>query len=475
MSDTLAQRYEPGHVLAGKYRLERELGAGGMGAVFVATNTLLDAPVAIKVLHASATPRPDLTKRFLLEARAAAQVRHPNIVGILDVGEDEASGALFIVQEYLQGTDLRRHLARVGPMSPREALDVLIPVMRALAFAHSRGVIHRDLKPDNIVLAETPEGTVPTLIDFGIAKVLDPENQGAGLTSTMQVLGTPYFMSPEQASGDRAIDARADVWSLGVVLYHLLTQRYPHEGPTINLVISRIIVGSPTPITTYAPDLPPCVVDLVGRALVDDPDRRFPSMDVFAREARVCLAALDHEPPPRRDDVTPASPSPPRTAPAAAVTVPHRARAVPPATTVAETPSTTLSAPPSTTLSEVPSRPRPIWMAVAAAIVVAAAGGYFAMRQRPPAPRAEPTTAVPVDTPATPPEPAPPPVVPVTPVVVAVPPVAAVEDAAPAVAPPVAARRPPLRRDGAPRRPDPRPAEPARPVAPAPAQPDIVY
>jgi serine/threonine-protein kinase len=282
-----------GTILNGKYRLDAELGAGGMGAVYAAWNMQLDAPVAIKLLHASMKPRADIARRFLQEARAAAQVRHPNIVSVLDIGQDEASGALYIVQEFLQGTDLKRHLKAAGPMAPREAIELLMPVMRALGFAHSKGVVHRDLKPDNIFLSETPEGMVPKVIDFGIAKVIDEQGESPQITRTSQVMGTPHYMSPEQARGDRAVDHRADVWSLGVVLFNSLTGRFPHEGTTANLIITNIISRMPGSLAAYAPSMPPEVVALVQGALGYEPEHRYQTMEDFRHAAKACLATLD--------------------------------------------------------------------------------------------------------------------------------------------------------------------------------------
>jgi eukaryotic-like serine/threonine-protein kinase len=291
-----SQLFLPGVVINGKYRLDRELGRGGMGSVYAAHNLFLDAPVAIKVLHPGHRPSSALASRFAQEARAAAQVRHPNIVSILDVGQDDATGALFIVQEYLPGIDLRRHLVQAGTLAPREAIELLLPVMRALAYAHSKNIVHRDLKPDNIFLCETPEGTIPKIIDFGIAKVIDEQGQSAQHTRTTSVLGTPHYMSPEQASGDRAIDLRSDIWSLGVVLFQMLTGRKPHEGTTANLIVTSIIARQPAPITTYAPALPQGVVELVHGALQYDPSQRFQNMKVFEEHARSCLAALSATP-----------------------------------------------------------------------------------------------------------------------------------------------------------------------------------
>ncbi len=284
------ETFAPGVLLAGRFRLARELGRGGMGVVWAAHDDVLDAPVAIKILLAELDS--PLAQRFLQEARAAAKLRHPNIVTVLDVGRDNDLGVMFMVQEYLRGRDLKRYLHETGPLPPTEALALLLPVMRALSFAHSQRVVHRDLKPENIFLCDTPEGLVPKVIDFGIARVTDALGQSAQQTQTAQVMGSPSYMSPEQAAGDRALDARTDVWSLGVVLYYALTRRLPHEGKTVNLILASIIGQPPTPIALRVPTLPQTIVQLVGGALVMDPERRFPTMDAFAQRARDCMAAL---------------------------------------------------------------------------------------------------------------------------------------------------------------------------------------
>jgi serine/threonine-protein kinase len=279
----------PGTVIGGRYQLLRVLGRGGMGAVYGAENLLLHAPVAIKMLRPGAAQREAYVRRFVQEAQAAAQVRHPNVVAVLDFGCDADSGWLYLVQEFLTGVDLKTRLEQTGRMEPRAAIELLSPVMRALSYAHSKGVVHRDIKPANIFLCETPEGIIPKVIDFGIAKVIDAEGQSAQLTRTAAMMGTPLFMSPEQARGDRAVDHRADVWSLGVVLYHALTGRFPYEGATVNLILAAIIHQQPTPVETYAPWLDAEVSALVQRAVCPDPAQRVPTMDAFWAAAQQCL------------------------------------------------------------------------------------------------------------------------------------------------------------------------------------------
>ncbi len=280
-----------GAVIGGKYRLDRLLGEGGMGAVYAAENLQLRAPVAIKVLHPELSLLPNILGRFEQEAQAAAQVRHANIVSVLDFGRDEETGALYLVQEYLVGRDLKHRLQERGAMAPDEALSLLLPIMRALSFAHSKGVVHRDLKPDNIFLCEEPDGVTPKLIDFGIAKVFGADGRSVQKTRTSQMLGTPLYMSPEQTRGDATVDHRTDVWSLGVVLYNMLTLRHPYEGESANEIIGKILFQPPTRIESWLPTLSPDVAALVHTAIQPDLALRLPSMDAFAAAARACSAA----------------------------------------------------------------------------------------------------------------------------------------------------------------------------------------
>ena len=308
MTTDLEPLAAPGTFLGGKYRLDQPLGQGGMGAVFAAENLLLRAPVAIKVLRPEVAQREAYTRRFVQEAQAAAQVRHPNVVSVLDFGYDDATGLLYLVQEFLSGTDLKAYLRTHGPMAPRAAIETLLPVMRALAYAHSRGVVHRDIKPDNIFLCETPEGVVPKVIDFGIAKVFDAEGQSAQRTRTMVVMGTPQYMSPEQACGDRAVDHRTDIWALGVVLYYALTGRFPYEGTTGNIILAKVIQGHPTPIETYWPTIPSDLGALVRGAVAPDLTQRFQTMDAFWDAARRCSVMSDAVPSSPSGGFVPSSP-----------------------------------------------------------------------------------------------------------------------------------------------------------------------
>ncbi len=274
-----------GSTLGGKYQLTRVIGAGGMGAVYEAHNSWTNRRVAIKVLLAAHAQRPEVIERFTQEARTATLIAHPNIVDILDMGQDAETGVIFIVQELLEGMDLSRSLEQRGPYAPRDALPIVLPVMGALVAAHRRGIVHRDLKPENIFLARNAEGIlVPKLIDFGISKLIDDAHTERRRTQTGTAIGTPQYMSPEQARGDRDVDGRSDVWSMGVVLYEMLSGKVPFEAPNYNLLIVQIITQAPTRIESVLPAVPARLAEVLHRALEPDRERRFGSMQDFLSE-----------------------------------------------------------------------------------------------------------------------------------------------------------------------------------------------
>jgi serine/threonine protein kinase len=282
-----------GAVIGGKYTLARVLGTGGMGAVYEAHNSWTGRRVAVKVLLTEHARRKDVVDRFTQEARATTQIAHPNIVDILDMGQDADTGALFIVQEFLDGMDLGRWLEQHGPYAPEEAVGILMPIMGALVAAHRRGVIHRDLKPENIFLARNAGGVlVPKLIDFGISKFIDQANEERSRTQTGMAVGTPQYMSPEQARGDRDVDARSDVWSIAVVLYELLSGAPPFDAPSYNLLIVQLITQTPARIETVMTGVPAALADVLHHALEPDRDRRFHSMQVFLG---ALIAAMEPE------------------------------------------------------------------------------------------------------------------------------------------------------------------------------------
>ena len=290
---------QEGDTLGGKYRLDKLLGQGGMGAVFGATNTWTGKRVAIKTLHAEHLRRPTALERFWQEARAATKVEHPGIVEVYDFGVDEPTQTPFIVQEYLHGQTLRQLLDGCTTLAPREAVELLIPVTEALVAAHRVGVVHRDLKPDNLVLARSAAGVVtPKLIDFGISKLIEDAPAGAARqgpkTGTGFMLGTASYMSPEQAAGKhREVDGRTDVWALGVVLYEVLTGRLPFEAETENLTLAKIIYEPAVPVGARDPTLPRDLAALVDGALARDPSQRCASAEALLAALRGCSVMSD--------------------------------------------------------------------------------------------------------------------------------------------------------------------------------------
>jgi tRNA A-37 threonylcarbamoyl transferase component Bud32 len=274
MSDGSASSGAAPHVgtVLGRYVLVRLLGAGGMGAVYEGTHQELGKRVAIKLLQERYIASPAARQRFLLEGRAVARIRHPNVADVYDVGIEGTQP--YLVMELLEGEDLARLLAREAPFSVQRAADLLIPVIAGVGAAHALGVVHRDLKPGNIFLARERHGIAPKVLDFGIAKLADSEASSAA-TETGTVMGTPHYMSPEQARGDTPIDAKADQYSLGVVLYQLVTGRLPLEGVPLYAVIHKTVQGDfPSP-RQLVPALSSAFEELILRAMARQPERRF--------------------------------------------------------------------------------------------------------------------------------------------------------------------------------------------------------
>lgn len=280
-----------GATLGGKYLLLRLLGAGGMGEVYEARNQNTGRRVAVKVLLPEMARDHAVVERFLREARTATRIRHPNVVDILDLDVDASDGTPFIVLEYLLGESLESWLAaQPGQrMSVGEAMAILAPVLSAMAEAHRLRIVHRDLKPGNIFLTRGADGRfVPKVIDFGIARVEGSHPGERFRTQTGVAIGTPAYMSPEQAAGEADVDAQTDVWALGVMLYEMITGRLPYEAPNVNLLIGKILYESPTPITAFDRTLSPDVVDLIERAVCRDRAARFPSAVEMLEAAAAC-------------------------------------------------------------------------------------------------------------------------------------------------------------------------------------------
>ncbi|MFL5936852.1 MAG: protein kinase domain-containing protein [Gaiellaceae bacterium] len=272
-----------GELIDGRYELEELVGTGGMSTVYRARDTLLERNVALKVMHAHHLEDDDYVERFQREARTVAQLSHPNIVTVIDRGED--NGRPFIVFEYVEGDTLDKLVERDGALPVEEALRIAIGAARGLAFAHRQGHVHRDVKPQNILLNG---GGQPKVTDFGISRALDVHK---GVTQTGTVLGTSNYIAPEQASGDKAT-AQSDVYSLGVVLFELLTGRRPFSGDNFVAVAMKHINERPPSVTELRRDVPPRVAAAVACALEKDPRDRFASMEAFAAELDACLHEL---------------------------------------------------------------------------------------------------------------------------------------------------------------------------------------
>jgi eukaryotic-like serine/threonine-protein kinase len=272
-----------GEVLADRYELEELVGTGGMSSVFRAHDRLLDRNVALKVLHEQYTADAEYVERFRREARSVAALSHPNIVTVIDRGEH--GGRQFIVFEYVEGENLKRLIERRGPAPVATALELAMQVARGLSFAHQQGLVHRDVKPQNVLLNGDGQAKVT---DFGIARSLDVQH---GMTQTGTVLGTSDYIAPEQAQGQR-VDEHTDVYSLGVVLYELLTNEVPFPGENFVAVAMRHINEPPPSIRDKRPDVPPRVEAAVQRAMAKDPEDRFPTMVDFCRELEACLTEV---------------------------------------------------------------------------------------------------------------------------------------------------------------------------------------
>ena len=273
-----------GEVLLDRYELEELVGTGGMSSVYRAHDRLLDRTVALKVLHEHHLRDPEYVERFRREARSAAVLSHPNIVTVIDRGEQD--GRQFIVFEYVGGENLKRLIEERTPLPVATALELAIQIARGLSFAHRSGLVHRDVKPQNVLLNGDGQAKVT---DFGIARSLDVQR---GMTQTGTVLGTSDYIAPEQAQG-KHVDEQTDVYSLGVVLYELLTGEVPFPGENFVAVAMQHINDPPPSVRDKRPDVPPRVDAAVQRAMAKDPADRFPTMADFGRELEACAAGTE--------------------------------------------------------------------------------------------------------------------------------------------------------------------------------------
>ena len=289
---------EAGQVLGGKYRLVTCLGSGGMGSVWRAEHLTLSSPVAIKLIEPATAREPDALHRFLREARTAAALRSPHVVQIFDYGVD--ADTPYIVMELLDGESLAERLAQKSRLSTLETARIIQHISRALGRAHEAGIVHRDLKPENVFIVKNDDEEVAKVLDFGIVKAdpnaFDTSNVGAA-TRTGTLLGTPYFMSPEQAESSKSVDHRADIWALGVIAYRCLLGELPFNGDSVGRLILEIC-SRPLPVPSQRGVVPPGFDAWFARACARDPRDRFES----AKRAAAELSRLT--------DAAPASPQP---------------------------------------------------------------------------------------------------------------------------------------------------------------------
>jgi eukaryotic-like serine/threonine-protein kinase len=275
-----------GEVLADKYRVERVLGAGGMGYVVACHHIHLQQKVALKFLHPNMLENEEIVGRFLREAQAAVQIKSEHVARVSDVGT-LANGVPYMVMEFLEGTDLKHALEAKGHLPVAEAVDYLLQACEALAEAHVLGIVHRDLKPDNLFLTRKADGRASIkVLDFGISKANLASSGASKLTGTSAMLGTPYYMAPEQLTSTRSVDARADIWSLGVVLYELISGTLPFQGETLADLCIRIVQSQPIPLPSLDPVVPVALWNVVARCLEKNFEARYPNV------AELCLALV---------------------------------------------------------------------------------------------------------------------------------------------------------------------------------------
>src|SRR5918992_1380187 len=269
-------------LIAGRYELEQKVGSGGMSKVYRAHDRLLERTVALKILHEHYSKDDEYIERFRREARAVAQLTHPNVVTVIDRGEHE--GRQFIVFEFIDGENLKQLVEREGPLPPRQVVELGLQIASALGSAHARGVVHRDVKPQNVIL--TDEGR-PKVTDFGIARSSDVES----VTLTGTVMGTSEYLAPEQARGE-LVDFRSDVYSLGVILFELSAGEVPFRGENPVSVAMRHLHEPVPSVRERRPDVPARLDAAIRRAMAKDPEERFGSMDELIAELEACRRAL---------------------------------------------------------------------------------------------------------------------------------------------------------------------------------------
>jgi eukaryotic-like serine/threonine-protein kinase len=286
---------KPGEVLSGKFRIEKIIGKGGMGAVLAAHHEMLGERVAIKFLLGEIAQNPEALRRFENEAKNAFKIKGEHVCNIMDVGNER--GMPFMVMEYLNGEDLSQILEKRGAFPVEEAVDYVLQALEAIAQAHAYGIVHRDLKPANLFLHRRPDGSqIIKVLDFGIAKSNTFGDAGGqhNLTSTKSMLGSPLYMSPEQLRSAKNVDARADIWALGVILYELLTGTVPFNGETLGELFIAILEQPPMPVSHKRTDVPQVLSDAVMRCLQRQIDQRFANVAELAQALAPCAPARSY-------------------------------------------------------------------------------------------------------------------------------------------------------------------------------------
>jgi len=269
---------QTGDVLAGKYRVERVLGEGGMGVVVAATHLALDERVALKLMRADAMMREDGIQRFLREARAAVKLKSEHVARVQDVGTLD-DGTPYIAMEYLEGSDLSRVLDERGTLPVDEAVDYLLQACDAIAEAHARGIVHRDLKPANLFITQGRDGKpLVKVLDFGISKVNVLGDRPESMTSSATLLGSPVYMSPEQMKSSRDVDGTTDIWSLGIILYEAVGGRVPFDEQTMGALMAKVLTEPPPDLTSLNERIPSELARVVARCLEKEPAQRYASI-----------------------------------------------------------------------------------------------------------------------------------------------------------------------------------------------------
>jgi len=267
--------------ILGKYSIVKLLGSGGMGSVYEATHTEIGKRVAIKVLSPLIAAVPGARARFLREAQLTSRVRHPHIVDVADMGSD--GGNTYLVMEFLHGEDLAQRIERLGPVGVEELADIMLPVCSAVAAAHAAGITHRDLKPQNIFLTAGTRRVLPKVLDFGISKGNDAVTQAGTLTNTGAMIGTPYYLAPEQIMDSKSAGSASDQYALGIILYECLTGKRPYDGENLFIVFQGIVGGTPKRPREMRPEIPLEMEEVVLRAMKVDPKARFATIEDFGR------------------------------------------------------------------------------------------------------------------------------------------------------------------------------------------------